>query len=78
MIGPRLRKLLTAASWILIAFGPLLTVLTLIDLASEPGGVLGDEFRAVISLAIGLVSPVVTGGMLLVLLSIDERIERKG
>ena len=78
MIGPNLRKLLTAASWILIAFGPLLTVLTLIDLASRPEGMLQDEFRTLISLAIGLVSPVVNGGLLLVLLSIDERIERKG
>ncbi len=77
MIGVNLRKFLTATSWVLIAFGPLLTALTLVDLASSPEGVVQDKLRALISLAVGLVSPVVTGGLLLALLSIDERLERK-
>lgn len=77
MISDRLRKVLTAAAWILILFGPVLTVLTLLDVATTPGGFVGGGMRGAISLAVGLVSPVVTGGILLALLSIDRRLEAK-
>jgi len=77
MIGPLLRKFLSIAAWGLIAFGPLLTLMTLIDLASSPGGLLQGALRSSISLAVGLVSPIVNGGLLLALISIDARMERK-
>lgn len=77
MIGPNLRKFLRVAAWVLIAFGPLLTLMSLIDLASSPGGILQGALRASISLAVGLVSPIVNGGLLLALVSIDARLERK-
>ena len=77
MINPQLHKFLTIASWGLIAFGPLLTAMTLFDLAMSQQPLVQGPVSAVAGVIVGLVSPVVSGGMLLVLLSIDSRLSRK-
>jgi len=73
-----IHKFFSGAAWALIVFGPLLTLSTLVDLLSTPGGLSASAPQAFVSLAVGLVSPVVSGGVLLVLLSIDRRLGNKG
>ncbi|MDP1912490.1 hypothetical protein [Brevundimonas sp.] len=60
-------------------FGPLLTLITLYEIATSQNFAFANEVgRAWFSLVVGLVSPVVQGGVLLVLLSIDQRIQNRG
>ena len=78
MIGPKLRRALKVAAWVLMLFGPLLTLIALYEVATSQNFALGNELgRAWVSLAVGLVSPIVQGGVLLALLSIDERIQKR-
>ena len=79
MIGPKLRQGLTVAAWVLIAFSPLLALVTLYEIVT------GEQFahanwvgRIGLTLVVGLLSPAIQGGILLVLLSIDERIQNRG
>jgi hypothetical protein len=82
MLSENLRGFLRAAAWLLIVVGLILTVwsgLRQLGLVS-PGivNVNGEPFSAVLNLLLGAASSVVQGGLILVLLSIDERIQNRG
>jgi|GEM_PF-3345407 len=82
MLSDNLRDFLRAAAWLLIAIGLILTVwsgLRQMGLVSPSiVNVNGEPFSAVLNLVLGAVASVVQGGLLLVLLSIDERIQNRG
>jgi hypothetical protein len=78
VIGPRIHLLLQIAAWMIIAIAPITVAVTVGEaLKSEiypPGG----ELRFILSLIYGAAVPMVQGGVLLVLLSIDKRIQNRG
>lgn len=79
MIGPQLRKLLRWAAVIYMVFGPLSTAWHFYEAITRPGFQLTDSTPVMwISMLAGLVFTVVQGGVLLVLLSIDERLKGVG
>lgn len=80
MMGPRLRLALRIAAWAVIGFAPVTVAVTVAETLMGAHTVLpeGQEWRFFLSLVYGAALPMVQGGILLVLISIDERIERKG
>ncbi len=79
MIGPRLRLALRIAAWAVIMIAPITAVVMVAETLSGTNNVFpeGGEWRFFLSLVYGAALPVVQGGILLALVSIDERIERK-
>ncbi len=82
MLSENLRDFLRAAAWILIVIGVLLAILSGLrqfGLMSPPIiNVNGHPLYTALSLVGSAVGSVVQGGLLLVLLSIDERIQNRG
>ena len=82
MMSDKLRDFLRAAAWTLIGVGVLLVVvsgLRQFGLLSPPIiNVNGNPVSTVLGLVGAAAGSVVQGGLLLVLLSIDERIQNRG
>ena len=82
MISENLRGFLRAAAWLLIVVGVTLTImngLRQIGLMSPPVVVVnGNGLYAAFSLVGSVLAYVVQGGVLLALLSLDERIQKRG
>lgn len=81
MLSENVRDFLRAAAWILMGVGVLLVILSGLrqfGLMSPPiVNVNGNPIYTALSLAASAVASVVQGGILLVLLSIDERIQNR-
>ncbi len=76
MIGPNLRRALRWAAIILMLFGPLSSVFYIYEMISKPEFTLvGSSGQFWISTLATFASTIVQGGVLLVLLSIDERLQ---
>jgi hypothetical protein len=77
VIGPNLRNALRWAAIAYVIYGASQIIYLMIDRAREPDYVQPEHWTIWISGAGGLVSAFVQAGILLALLSIDERLERK-
>jgi hypothetical protein len=79
MIGPQLRKGLRWAAVVYMLFGPIVSASRFYQMVTAPNfEVMGSQFDLWTAFLLGIATTVVQGGVLLVLLSIDERLERKG
>jgi hypothetical protein len=79
MIGNHLRKGLRWAAVLLMLFGPVAAGLFIHGQLGNPNfEVVGAPWQFWLGSVMSLVSPIVQGGILLVLLSIDERIQARG
>ena len=76
MIGPKFRFVLIVTAWLLIVFGLISRILAF----SESGSFerILEWWPNLFGQAAELASPIVSGGLLLVLLSIDQRIQNRG
>lgn len=77
MIGPNLRKALRWAAVVIILYGVFIIAMGLVEHATRPPEVEQQDWRQWMSLVAGLAGALVQGGILLALLSIDERLERR-
>lgn len=78
MIGPQWRKPLRLAALVYMLFGPIATIINVYQTSSRPEfEIVGAPATFWLHILTGLVSTVIQGGVLLALLSIDERLERK-
>ena len=78
MIGPQLRKALSWAAVIYMLAGPIVVGVGLYERTTNPGfEIVGAPFMYWLQSLVGLVATVVQGGVLLVLLSIDQRLQNR-
>jgi hypothetical protein len=75
MIGPNLRKALRWAAVILMLFGPAMAVIRIYELLQTDFMLTDSRLDFWLGSLVGIASTVVQGGVLLVLLSIDERMQ---
>ena len=79
MSGPRLRLALRIAAWAVILIGPITALMMIGDTLAGTNTVLPEDgkWRFVLSMIYGAALPLVQGGVLLALVSIDERIQMR-
>jgi len=78
MIGPRLRFVLRIAAWALFVIAPIAIVVTGVEALNDNLNTPGGAPQLVSGLVYSALSPMVSAGILLVLLSIDQRIQNRG
>lgn len=77
MIGPRIRTFLRAVAWIVISFAPLMLFFSFVEANATDFTVFGSKWQFWLGMIWSALLPVVHGGVLLSLLSIDERFQNR-
>jgi len=75
MIGPRIRMVLRFAAWAIIGLAPLMLFFALIEASAANFAIMGFKWQFWFGTIWSSMLPVVHGGVLLALLSIDERMQ---
>ncbi len=78
MIGPEIRKALRLGAILYMVFGPLITLINVYESTSSPNfQIIESTLNFWLATIAGLVSTVIQGGILIALLSLDARLERR-